>query len=323
MNLALGKPATVSTSQDSSHGGDKAVDGNLITYWQTKRYSLTSPTAEWIQVDLGSPAILTQIILRWNTYYAKSYTLQISNDNVTWSTIFSTTTGAGGVETIPLSSVNARYVKLNTTAWSNVLQRVWLYEFEIYGYLGGGTVTATSTATQTATLTPTRTITPTPTGGSSPTPTYTPTRTATATVTRTATASLTPTLTPTRTATPTPTPTGASVGMHVGDIDKTTTKRALYWETTITLTVHTDSHTAMDGVTVTGSWSDGYTGATTCTTNSNGQCSITRSRIGNTTTSLTFTITNLSKTGYSYNASANHDPDGDSTGTSMVINKPT
>jgi hypothetical protein len=34
----------------------------------------------------------------WETAYATSYQIQVSSDNSTWTTIYSTTTGAGGVE---------------------------------------------------------------------------------------------------------------------------------------------------------------------------------------------------------------------------------
>jgi hypothetical protein len=38
--------------------------------------------------------------------------------------------------------------------------------------------------------------------------------------------------------------------------------------------------------------------------------------------SVTFTITGMSKSGFSYAAGSNHDPDGDSNGTSIVVTKP-
>jgi hypothetical protein len=37
---------------------------------------------------------------------------------------------------------------------------------------------------------------------------------------------------------------------------------------------------------------------------------------------VSLTVTNLSKDGYTYQPSANHDPDGDSNGTTISVNKP-
>jgi TRAP-type uncharacterized transport system fused permease subunit len=110
--------------------------------------------------------------------------------------------------------------------------------------------------------------------------------------------------------------------MHVGDLDKSTVKRNQNWDCTVTITVHDQAHKLLAGVVITGSWSDGSSSATSCTTNSSGKCSLTRSRVSNSVTSLTFTITEMTKSGYTYNSSDNHDPESDSNGTSIVINKP-
>jgi hypothetical protein len=37
---------------------------------------------------------------------------------------------------------------------------------------------------------------------------------------------------------------------------------------------------------------------------------------------VTFTITNMTRSGFSYAPGSNHDPDGDSTGTTIVVIKP-
>jgi hypothetical protein len=37
---------------------------------------------------------------------------------------------------------------------------------------------------------------------------------------------------------------------------------------------------------------------------------------------VTFTVTDVSKAGMTYNPGANHDPDGDSNGTVIVVSKP-
>ena len=37
----------------------------------------------------------------WEAAYASAFQLQVSNDNATWTTVYSTTTGAGGSETFP------------------------------------------------------------------------------------------------------------------------------------------------------------------------------------------------------------------------------
>lgn len=92
--------------------------------------------------------------------------------------------------------------------------------------------------------------------------------------------------------------------MHVGDLTGTASG-SLRWTATVTITVHNASHQPLAGVTVTGNWSNGATGTSTCTTNSAGQCTVTKSNIQRKTTSVTFTVTNLTLTGWVYDSGAN------------------
>jgi len=167
-NLALNKSVSVSSFQDSSHTGNMAVDGNLATYWQSKKATGNNPPpSEWIKLDLGSSAKVFSVVLEWQSYYATSYSIEASLDNNTWTTIFTTTGGNGGNDTISVNGVEARYIRMTSTGWSSATFRNWLSEFEIFGYYTSPTPTITPslTATPTATYTPTATLTNTPLPG--------------------------------------------------------------------------------------------------------------------------------------------------------------
>jgi hypothetical protein len=130
--------------------------------------------------------------------------------------------------------------------------------------------------------------------------------------------------TPTSGAAPTRTPTsppGVTTTMHVGDLDGTSTQQSR-WTATVTITVHDANHNPLANVTVTGNWSNGATGTVTCTTGSNGQCTVSKSGIRNGRNSVTFTINNLARSNYTYASASNHDPDGSSNGTRIVVRKP-
>jgi hypothetical protein len=94
------------------------------------------------------------------------------------------------------------------------------------------------------------------------------------------------------------------------------------WNATVTVKVLDQNGAPVSGATVSGTWSNGTSGGGNCTTNASGLCSITRLNIRNQSNSVTFTVTNISKAGTTYNPAANTDPDGDSNGTVIVINKP-
>jgi hypothetical protein len=124
---------------------------------------------------------------------------------------------------------------------------------------------------------------------------------------------------PTPTATPTPPP---GAGMHVGDLDGASVPQDSRWGATVTITIHNTGEGSVAGATVNGSWSNGTTGSASCVTNASGQCVVTKNSLRGSIASVTFTVNNVTAAGHTYNASANHDPDGDSNGTAIIVSQP-
>jgi len=126
-DLALDQPTTASSTQDATdYPASDATDGNPGTRW-----SSAASDPQWLEVDLGSQQQLCSIGILWETAYASAFQIQVSNDNTTWNTVYSTTTGAGGSETIPIS-VTARYVRM----YGTVRATQWgysIFEFDVYG----------------------------------------------------------------------------------------------------------------------------------------------------------------------------------------------
>ena len=133
-----------------------------------------------------------------------------------------------------------------------------------------------------------------------------------------------PTPTPGPTVTPGPTATpGTGVVVHIGDLDGSGTPlQNNRWDATVTFTVHDANENPIAGATVSGSWSNGANGSASCVTNALGQCSVTKNNVRGTFSSVTFTVNNVTSAGNTYDAGANHDPDGDSNGTIIVVSHP-
>src|SRR5258708_6171619 len=106
-NVALNKPATASSTENAGTPASAAVDGNTGTRWSS---AFSAP--QWLEVDLGSSQSICQVGLNWEAAYASAFQIQTSTDNVNWTTIFSTTTGTGGIQTIPLTGTG-RYIRMN------------------------------------------------------------------------------------------------------------------------------------------------------------------------------------------------------------------
>lgn len=128
--LSQGKPVTASSQEHYGTPAAGAVDGDLGTRW-----SSAASDAQWLQVDLGAPVGIGQVVLRWEAAYAKAYRIQLSTDGVNWSTAYSTADGAGGTETLPVSGT-ARYVRMQgVTRATGYGYSLW--EFQVYGTDGG------------------------------------------------------------------------------------------------------------------------------------------------------------------------------------------
>jgi PKD repeat protein len=110
-------------------------------------------------------------------------------------------------------------------------------------------------------------------------------------------------------------------GMHVGDLDRASTSTSQQmWTATVTITIHDSNHGLVANAVVSNSWNDGSTGS--CTTNASGQCAVSKSGMLKKTGSVSFTVTNVARAMFVYKPADNHDPDGESNGTSVTVSKP-
>ncbi|WP_194891860.1 discoidin domain-containing protein [Catenulispora pinisilvae] len=125
-NLALNKTATASSVESDAFPASAAVDGNTGTRWSSQ---FSDP--QWLQVDLGSTQSICQVVLTWETASAKAYEIQTSPDGTTWTSIYSTTTGPGGTETLNVTG-SGRYIRMYGTA-RNTAYGYSLFEFAAYG----------------------------------------------------------------------------------------------------------------------------------------------------------------------------------------------
>jgi F5/8 type C domain/3-keto-disaccharide hydrolase/Fibronectin type III domain len=133
--LSRNKPVTASSSGGCC-AAKNAVDGNSATRWA----SAAGKDPSWIYVDLGVVAQVHRIRLQWDKSCAVAYQLQTSTDHATWTTVFSTTSGKGGVEDRTGLTGSGRYVRMNGTkrCRADGSHGYSLQEFDVYGTTGGG-----------------------------------------------------------------------------------------------------------------------------------------------------------------------------------------
>jgi hypothetical protein len=124
--LSQSHPATSSSNENATLGAGNAVDGNTGTRWSS---GFTDP--QWVQVDLGATHSICRVVLNWEAAYAKAYQVQTSTDGVNWTTIYSTTTGDGGIDDLTVTG-SGRYVRMYGTQRATPYGYS-LWEFQVYG----------------------------------------------------------------------------------------------------------------------------------------------------------------------------------------------
>ncbi|HTJ67316.1 MAG TPA: discoidin domain-containing protein [Actinospica sp.] len=137
--LSQGQPTTASSLENATFPASAATDGNTGTRWSS---GFSDP--QWLEVDLGSTAQINSVTLDWEAAYATAFQIQVSTDNTNWTSIYSTTTGSGGNQSLTVSG-SGRYVRMYGTARATQYGYS-LWEFQVYGTASAGTSCSTTDA---------------------------------------------------------------------------------------------------------------------------------------------------------------------------------
>jgi hypothetical protein len=139
-NAALNKPTTASSTENAGTPASAATDGNTGTRWSS---AFADP--QWLEVDLGSAQGICGVNLNWETAYGKSFQIQTSTDNVNWTSIYSTTTGTGGIQNLTGLSGTGRYIRMNGTVRATQFGYS-LWELQVFTTTTGGGTCGTANA---------------------------------------------------------------------------------------------------------------------------------------------------------------------------------
>ncbi|MFL6077984.1 MAG: DUF1996 domain-containing protein [Mycobacteriales bacterium] len=126
--ISQDRPATASSLENSGTPANAVDDGDTGTRWSS---AWSDP--QWVQLDLGATATVSQVSLNWESGYASAFQIQVSNDQATWTTIYSTTGAHGGLQTLAVSG-SGRYLRMYGTA-RGTGYGFSLWELQVYGTL--------------------------------------------------------------------------------------------------------------------------------------------------------------------------------------------
>jgi hypothetical protein len=111
--------------------------------------------------------------------------------------------------------------------------------------------------------------------------------------------------------------------MHVGDLDGSARLRGKSgkWEASVMVAVHDQNHNPVVGALVSGAWSGDTTSTVSGVTDGNGHVTLSTGNLDSGST-VTLSVTGVSFADFNYDAASNHDPDGDSDGTTITVIRP-
>ena len=76
--------------------------------------------------------IISRVVIQWEAAYAKLFSVQVSTDGQTWTNVYQTAEGKGGVSEIKFSPLEAQHVRLSCaergTQWGNAVYEVQVFE---------------------------------------------------------------------------------------------------------------------------------------------------------------------------------------------------
>jgi hypothetical protein len=108
-NLALSRPVTASSSELEA-SPENVVDGDPLTSWRSRP---KTDQPEWLCVDLGNSTGFGRVTVKWEGEdFPKSYEVQASDDAQTWTSVYQTTKGQGGLDNLNGLSSHGRYVRV-------------------------------------------------------------------------------------------------------------------------------------------------------------------------------------------------------------------
>lgn len=120
-------------------------------------------------------------------------------------------------------------------------------------------------------------------------------------------------------------PNATATEVHVGDLDGTQQNDGATWTAMVGVTVHDDTEGLVADATVTCSYVSergAVSGTVSGATDGNGNVFLSITGIPKRDGFVTFTVDNISHAELSYDAADNHDPDGDSNGSTITVSKP-
>ncbi|MEO5877978.1 MAG: discoidin domain-containing protein, partial [Streptosporangiaceae bacterium] len=127
--ISQGRTATASSSENTTFVAPNVTDGDNGTRWAS---AFADP--QWVQIDLGATATVSQVVLSWEAAYGRAFQLQVSGNGTDWNPIYTTADATGGTQTLNVAG-SGRYIRMYGTQRATQYGYS-LWEFQVIGAFG-------------------------------------------------------------------------------------------------------------------------------------------------------------------------------------------
>jgi chitosanase len=126
--LSRAHPVLASSTMSTEYLAGRGVDNNTGSRWA----SVSGAGSQWLRVDLGAVKAVTRVKLTWERAYASAYRVQTSSDAASWTDLYATRAGDGGVDDLRQLAGSGRYLRvLATQRGTRFGYSLW--EIQVYG----------------------------------------------------------------------------------------------------------------------------------------------------------------------------------------------
>jgi len=131
--ISQDKSSSASSENWAGSVASKAFDGDMGSRWE----SVHGIEDVWLQVDLGDMFAISKVVIDWEFSAAKIYDIEVSNDGVSFTSVWTKNDGFGGMGSVESvigsgSSVTGRFVRMHAferaTVWGYSI-----FEMKVYG----------------------------------------------------------------------------------------------------------------------------------------------------------------------------------------------
>lgn len=133
-NLARGKAVTINQGGTlTGTAASKITDGDPSTMWRS--YDASTPTnlTAGVTLDLGAQQLFNQIVMTEYKQKSTQLTVEISDDNILWYTVFSRSFTASGtanrITKVDADNLSARYIRVTA---NQATYAFGIYELQVY-----------------------------------------------------------------------------------------------------------------------------------------------------------------------------------------------